>query len=103
MSDPEPFDAPVAVLLPLDGGMPFIWALTALPPPIELLVPRPATFSASIADAAAPPAPLSHRRFVLDTSLRSRLPRWWNVYNDGRSRTPEDGFVYREVKAGIGG
>lgn len=36
------------------------------------------------------------RRFVLDRSLRSKDAQWMEIYNEGRSQTPKDGFVYKE-------
>jgi hypothetical protein len=92
----EPNDAPLAVLIALDGQE-IVWALSSLPPPPEVLIPHRVPMSARV-DADPTPLP-EHRRFRLHPFLRSKDHRWWCVYNEGRSRTLEDGFVYLEQRA----
>jgi hypothetical protein len=88
-------DVPLALLLGLDYSE-RVWSLTRLPPPHELFIAAEAKMSASVEDV--PSAYLRpHRVFRLARHLRSRSHRWWEVYNEGRSRTPQDGFVYLEV------
>lgn len=89
-------DVPLAVLVALNGEE-RVWALSQVPPPYELLVPRkvPTTVLASKTAPVYLPNP---RRFKLHVGLRSPAHRWWNVYNEGRSQTPEDGFVYLEER-----
>ena len=89
-------DVPLAVLIGRDGSE-RTWTLQVLPPPGEILIPRSRHATVEV-DTAARTNPLEHRRFRLSASLRSRSHRWFNVYNDRRSRTPEDGFVYLEVE-----
>lgn len=38
------------------------------------------------------------RVFRLNLSVRVSSHRWLRVYNDGRSATPEDGYLYQEVR-----
>jgi hypothetical protein len=94
-TEDEISDVPLAVLLGLDGTE-RVWPLMTIPPPRELLVPRPQPMSV-IASVEGSMTLLEHRRFVLRPDLRSSTHRWWNVYNEGRSRTPEDAFVYLEA------
>jgi hypothetical protein len=87
---------PVAVLVCLDGEQ-FTRTLSGLPPPSEILIPRRVRYDLSdSADGSS--LPDNHRRFVLQRSVRSRAHRWWEIYNNGRSQTPHDGFVYLEAR-----
>ncbi len=83
--------SPVAVLYPLKGE-PWTMVIPSVLP--EILVARRVPFSAHIEDP--PSFETNHRRFRLSPH-RSRTYRWWEIYNDGRSATPQDGFVYFEV------
>ena len=90
-------DVPLAVLIGLDGYQ-RTWVLMTLPPPPELLIPRSAPVSTTLTPRDPSLPCQNHRVFRLSHDLRSRSSRWWRVYNEGRSRTPEDGFVYLEER-----
>lgn len=89
-------DAPVALLLGLDSSE-RVWTIT-LPPPYELLVPRMAPLRVTRDEGDTTHLRDDHRRFRLRADLASRDHRWWHTAVNGRSRTPEDGFVYLEVR-----
>ena len=93
MPESPDFDRPVAVLLGLDGSTRVI-AVPEPPPAVyELSVP------VTVTTREAPSASMAHqphRIFRLQRSLRSQDHRWMRVYNDGRTQTPEDGYVYLE-------
>jgi hypothetical protein len=87
------YDTPVAVLVDRQGYE-HVKAVT-LPPPHEIYIPIRQRLS--IHEAADPThARIPRRTFRLSRQMRTSSVRWWHVYNEGRSRTPEDGFVYFE-------
>lgn len=93
MSDPQ-FDGPVAVLIALDQSERIVGI--ADPPPDVVHVPR--RIKLSLVPEPVPASSLPpHRQFRLCRALRSSSCRWWRVCNEGRTRTPEDAYVYLEV------
>lgn len=93
-TDADPSDTPLALLVGLDQSE-RVLALLQLPPVHEILVPATVKTRVHVDDLSVGRPP--HRVFRLSPHLRSRSHRWWEVYNEGRSRTPQDGFVYLEV------
>src|SRR5687767_6305988 len=91
------YDTPMAVLIGLNGYQ-RAYALSSVPPPpvIEIAIRERLFVNAPDADASQY-RPVPRRTFRLSRQCVSRTYRWWHVYNEGRSRTPEDGFVYFEV------
>lgn len=86
---------PLALLIGLDGSERVI--AVPFPPKSEYLVPVPVKYSVQVDEWAPMPVRANHRVFRL-SNMRTSSHRWWGVYNEGRSQTPEDGYVYLEVK-----
>ncbi len=84
-------ERPRAILFTLDGGE-----------PIELILPdvRPVVYLPSRVEGSDFRHQPTHREFRLDATRRNLAMRWWRVYNNGRTCSPEDGFVYFEVSRG---
>lgn len=68
------------------------------PPAPDYLEPRRARRGFHEDPDPSRPRP-EHRRYRL-SSMRSKAPeaRWMEVYNEGRSQTSHDGFVYVEER-----
>lgn len=69
------------------------------PPPSEWFLPVPVAFNASVArDLSTPHLPPRSRVFELSLTRRDgrAAHKWMLVYNEGRSQTPENAFVYFE-------
>lgn len=96
MSEPAPY--PIAVLVSLDGDQREV--RVSDPPPPEYLVARRVPMSVEAATELTEMARANHRRFRLSADRRSTR-RWWRVYNDGRSQTPEYAYVYFEIRENI--
>ena len=94
MNPPDECVYPLGVLLDRDHNTTVV-RLNSLPPPREWYLPARRKMALRVDEPPDLPPP-PHRVFRL-TNFRSRDHRWWNVYNEGRSRTPEDGFVYFEA------
>ena len=88
------YDYPVAELVGRDGYHTVV--PLRLPAPPELYIPIRRAFSMSLAESEPHYNPIPRRVFRLTTAFASRSHQWWRVYNEGRSRTPEYGFVYLE-------
>ena len=88
-------DHPIAVFVGRDGWQE-VRRLYEFPPPRCVYLPRRVPLSLVDQDASKP-RPVDHI-FRLAPTLRAPSHRWWRVFNDGRSRTPEDGFVYLEER-----
>lgn len=91
----EEFDGPVGLLIGHDGYEHIVRLSNPPPPAYEVPIPQRLNLCASPDPPRFEPIP----RRVFKLAGRTRRVRWWFVYNDGRSRTPEDGFVYLEQSA----
>ncbi len=91
----EPYDHPIAVLVGLRGFERI--ERIQVPPPLEYFVPIWPKLQLVPTDDVPQFTPIPRRVFRLRG--RTSTYRWWNVYNEGRSRTPEDGFLYLEQPA----
>lgn len=87
-------DSPVALLIGRDGYERIV-KLPCWPPIPEYRVPRRTRFTAAEPEGD-PTMQRNDRVFVLERSLAAAEHRWWMVYNEGRSRTPEAVPVYLE-------
>ncbi len=90
------YDHPIAVLMALDGSE-RVMRITEPPRPVYL-VPRPTAFVVTRQETPCMTLP-NHRVFKL-SRLRSGVYRFWRVYNEGRTQTPEDGYIYFERQEG---
>lgn len=88
-------DHPVAVLLGLDHSERVIAVPESPPQVYELAIAQTPRVNESEASSMAD----QPRRVFRLSRLRSTDHRWMRVYNDGRTQTPEDGYVYLEVAA----
>lgn len=67
-------------------------------PPSEMLdVPVPPKWNINNGGVRVPSV-VERRTFRLSRRHRSRTHRWMRIYNEGRTQTPEDGYVYFEVR-----
>ena len=87
-------DSPVAVLMDQRGDIVRVMPIRDVVPVVLLPARRHYTVSIDETPQNAQP---SDRVFRLSDKWRSREHRWWRVYNEGRSKTPEGGYVYVEV------
>lgn len=87
-------DYPVAVLVGRDGHERVIRTTEPPPPTYRVVIHQPL----SVHPSPEPPRyeSLRVRTFLLSNKFRSRDHWWWRVYNEGRSMTPENGYVYLE-------
>ncbi len=89
------FAYPVAVLIGLDQHERVVEVTE--PPPRIYEVPIPVKWSITEFTDAPAYLNLARRTFRLDPLQRSLDYRWIRVYNEGRSQTPENGYIYFEV------
>lgn len=92
------YDHPIAVLVGLHGYERIVPLRSVPPPPqIEIPIREPWNLCASPDDVPRY-QPIRRRTFKL-CEFSSQSEQWWEVYNEGRSQTPQNGFVYFEVPA----
>lgn len=85
-----------AVLLRLGGAMEAVIEFT-YPPPPDYREPIRKPVSVTAIDSTPSLETLQCRTFVRDLRLRSADHKWWFIYNSGRTQTPFDAYVYREI------
>lgn len=92
-------ERPVAVLMPFDGE-PIIVPVSNPPQLVlQLVVHLPPVMSLVDVEAGRTHLPANlWRRFSLEPTMRAKDHRWMRFDHDGRSQTPEDGYVYFEVR-----
>lgn len=86
------FDEPTILLMGRDGYERFVSVRLPFPPDYAIPVRRCMTVTP---DDALRYAPVDRRTFR-PCNLVSAEHRWWRVYNEGRSKTPEPVPVYLE-------
>lgn len=64
-------------------------------PPHTYIVPIPRRFTLEEPTSVMSSLP-TYRTFRLNLMFRSHEYQWMRVYNEGRSQTPEDAYVYFE-------
>ena len=88
---------PLALLIALDGTE-RVWAIEEPPRP-AYYVARHVPFTVKFSKDPVWCEPLPPHREVRLASMRSSSHKWLRVYNEGRSATPEDAYVYLEARA----
>jgi hypothetical protein len=87
-------DRPVGLLIPWREESRIV-SLLEWPPPPDYRVPRRVHMRVT-PDVNGPTMQRTDRVFRREPSLQAAEHRWWLIYNDGRSRTPEYVPVYLE-------
>lgn len=87
-------DHPVALLISLDKSERLIGIPE--PPPREYLVPRQVPFAVSVDET--PLLSVSDHRVFRLSPWRASQEQFMRVYNEGRSQTPTNAYVYLEVR-----